>query len=59
MTRAVAGLLMITSDGELSVRELRRDWEVQILEEGVWESDSETEDSETEDEDSETEDSDE
>ncbi len=59
VTRAVAGLLMITSDGELSVRELRRDWEVKILEEGVWESDSETEDSETEDEDSETEDSDE
>ena len=47
VTRAVVGLLMITSDHELSVPEMRRDWEVTILEEGVRERDrqSETEDS--------------
>ena len=50
---------MITSDSGLSVQEMRRDWEVNILEEGVRERDSETEDSETEDEESDTEDSDE
>ena len=44
VTRAVAGLLMITGDGHLSVKGLRRDWEVTILEKGSG-SDSETEDS--------------
>ena len=63
VTRAIAGLLMITSDKWLSVKKMRRDWEVEIVEEGVRESgseteDSETEDSETENKDSETEDKD-
>ena len=35
VTRAVAGLLLITSDWCLSVKEMRRHWEVTILEEGV------------------------
>ena len=35
VTRAVAGLLLITSDEDLSVQEMRRHWEVTILEEGV------------------------
>ncbi len=35
VTRAVAGLLMITGDWSLSVQGMRRDWEVQILEEGA------------------------
>ena len=35
VTRAVAGLLMITCDSVLSVQGLRRDWEVTILEKGV------------------------
>ena len=45
MTRAVAGLLMITSDDYLSVKKMERDWEMKIVEEGAGESGSETEDS--------------
>ena len=40
VTRAVAGLLMITGDNMVSVRGLRRHWEVRILEKAVRESDS-------------------
>ena len=47
VTREVAGLLMITGDYRLSVKELRRDWEVKILEKGVMEIYSETEDTNT------------
>ena len=39
MTRAVAGLLLITSDLYLNVQELRKHWEVEILEEGAGELD--------------------
>ena len=46
LTRAVAGLMLVTDDKWLSVQELRRDWDVEIVEEGAGESDSETEDSE-------------
>ena len=35
VTRAVAGLLLITSDYLLNIPVLRRNWEVKILEEGV------------------------
>ena len=35
VTRAVAGLLLITSDFKLRVQNLRRNWEVEILEKGV------------------------
>ena len=35
MTRAVAGLLVMTGHEGLSVQKLRRHWEVEILEEGV------------------------
>ena len=35
MTRAVAGLLLIASDNSLNVPEMRRHWQVQILEEEV------------------------
>ena len=35
VTRAVAGLLLITGDMDLSVQGMRRHWEVTILEEGV------------------------
>ena len=45
VTRAVTGLLLITSDSGLYVEEMRRDWEVTILEEGVRERYKETEDS--------------
>ena len=44
MTRAVAGLLMITSDDGLSVREMRRDWELRILEKGAGENKGEDND---------------
>ena len=37
MTRAVAGLLLVTSDLRLRVPELRRDWDVEIVEEGAGE----------------------
>ena len=37
LTRAVAGLLVITSDWHLSVQEMRRHWEVTILEKGAGE----------------------
>ena len=45
VTRAVAGLLLVTSYTWFSVPRLRRDWDVEIVEEGAGESDSETEDS--------------
>ena len=45
VTRAVSGLLLVTGDYTLSVPELRRDWDVEIVEEGAGESDSETGDS--------------
>ena len=35
VTRAVAGLLLVISDGGLRVRELRRLWDVEIVEEGA------------------------
>ncbi len=35
VTRAVAGLLVITGDRWLSVQNMRRDWDVEILEKGV------------------------
>ena len=35
VTRAVAGLLMITSDYDLNVKEMREHWEVNIMEDGV------------------------
>ena len=35
MTRAIAGLLLIASDNSLNVPEMRRHWQVQILEEEV------------------------
>ena len=44
VTRAVAGLLLVTGDLRLSVPKLRRDWDVEIVEEGAG-SDSETGDS--------------
>ena len=50
VTRAVAGLLLITSDKGLDFQELSKNWDVEIVEEGAWETDSETEDSETESE---------
>ena len=34
VTRAVAGLTLITGDWGLRVSELRRDWDVEIVEEG-------------------------
>ena len=37
VTRAVAGLLLVTGDYWLSVPELRRDWDVEIVEEGAGE----------------------
>ena len=37
VTRAVAGLLLVTGDMELSVQGLRRDWDVEIVEEGAGE----------------------
>ena len=37
VTRAVAGLLLVTSDYDLSVQGLRRDWDVEIVEEGAGE----------------------
>ena len=37
VTRAVAGLLLVTSDYDLRVRELRRDWDVEIVEPGAGE----------------------
>ena len=37
VTRAVAGLLLVTGDLDLSVPELRRDWDVEIVEEGAGE----------------------
>ena len=37
VTRAVAGLTLVTSDYRLSVPELRRDWDVEIVEEGAGE----------------------
>ena len=44
LTRAVAGLLVITSDYKLRVQEMGRNWDVEmILEKGTGESDSETE----------------
>merc|ERR1719350_2669833 len=48
VTRAVARLMLVTSDWALSVHALRRDWDVEIVEESdseTWESDSETGDS--------------
>ena len=38
VTRAVAGLTLVTSDFNLRVPELRRDWDVEIVEEGAGES---------------------
>ena len=49
LTRAVAGLTLVTSDFLLSVLELRRDWDVEIVEKGTEESDYETGDSEDDD----------
>ena len=37
VTRAVAGLTLVTGDWGLSVPELRRDWDVEIVEEGAGE----------------------
>ena len=37
VTRAVSGLLMVTGDWGLSVQRLRRDWDVEIVEEGAGE----------------------
>ena len=37
VTRAVAGLTLITGDWGLRVSELRRDWDVEIVEEGAGE----------------------
>ena len=37
VTRAVAGLTLVTSDLGLSVQELRRDWDVEKVEEGAGE----------------------
>ena len=37
VTRAVAGLLLVTGDSVLSVQGLRRDWDVEIVEEGAGE----------------------
>ena len=37
VTRAVAGLLVITGDLGISVREMRRHWDVKLLEEGAGE----------------------
>ena len=37
VTRAVAGLTLVTSDWRVSVPELRRDWDVEIVEEGAGE----------------------
>ena len=37
VTRAVAGLLLVTGDSGLNVQELRRDWDVEIVEEGAGE----------------------
>ena len=37
VTRAVAGLTLVTSDGGRSVQGLRRDWDVEIVEEGAGE----------------------
>ena len=37
VTRAVAGLTLVTSDYRLSVQKLRRDWDVEIVEEGAGE----------------------
>ena len=45
VTRAVAGLLMVTGELGLSVQRLRRYWDVEIVEEGAGESASETGDS--------------
>ena len=38
VTRAVAGLLMITSDYGIDVQALKEHWDVQIVEEGVKEN---------------------
>ena len=43
LTRAVAHLCLITGDLGLSVRGMRRHFEVEIVEEGAGESDAETE----------------
>ena len=37
VTRAVAGLTLVTGDWGLSVQELRRDWDLEIVEEGAGE----------------------
>ena len=37
VTRAVAGLTLVSSDFSLSVQKLRRDWDVEIVEEGAGE----------------------
>ena len=44
VTRAVAGLTLVTSDWDLRVPGLRENWDVEIVEEGAGERYNETED---------------